>query len=108
MNTDSLQKKENTIRLMKCLHIIFTLAAFFVAWLIFRYGGIGKANFHVRGFRYNYLTLALFFSLLFFFIKTYNAYLLGYCRIRNLVVSQFIAQGFSVALIYLCTSVAWM
>lgn len=100
-------KKEQVFRWMKLIHIAITLAAFFAAWLIFRYGGTGKINHHVKGFRYNYIALALFLYLYLFFARTYNAYLLGYSRIRDLASAQFISQAFATVLLYLGTAAAW-
>ena len=42
-----------------------------------------------------------------FFVRTYNAYLLGYTRVRTLVFGQFLAQMLSVMILYFIISVAW-
>ena len=41
------------------------------------------------------------------FSRTYNAYLLGYNRVRDLLFSQITSQVFSVVIIYIAVSLAW-
>lgn len=90
----------------KLLHFLLVLFSFYAAWLFFRYNGI--PNFQDVAFRYNYYVFIGYFLIIYFFHRTYNAYLLGYSRIRTLVLSQTISQIFSVAIIYLVVSLAWM
>ena len=59
------------------------------------------------GFRYNYYVLIGYGVLLYWFLKTYNAFLLGYARMRSLAFSQFTSQFFAVVLTYLAVSFAW-
>ena len=58
-------------------------------------------------FRYNYYVALGYGFVLFFFIRTYNAYLLGYSRIRSLIFAQFLAQFFSVVIMWFIVSLAW-
>ena len=78
-NTDHTYK----ILLIKLIHFLASVTMFYVAWLLFRYGkltGIDK-----YGFRYNYFVAIAYGVMLYWFNRTYNAYLWGYTRIRKLV-----------------------
>ena len=102
---DTENKKQLSLMCLKLVHFGMSLLLFYVCWLLFRYGrltGMGK-----YGFRYNYYVLAGFAVVMLFFSRTYNAYLLGYMRIRALVFAQFLAQFFSTAVMWLIVSIAW-
>ncbi|MCR4605431.1 MAG: sugar transferase [Eubacterium sp.] len=91
--------------LAKVLHMAISIAIFYLSWLLFRYGALS-----FRGdiaYRYNYYVCVGYGVILFFFNKTYNAYLLGFSRIRSLAMSQFFAQVFSVGAIYFVVSISW-
>ena len=109
MNTEekrALERQRKTrILLVKLLHFGLTLVIFYIFWLLFRYGTLLPKK-HL-GFRYNYLILAGFAVAVYFFDLTYNAYLLGYSRIRLLCFSQFLAQLFSIVLIWVMSAVGW-
>jgi len=98
------QKKLKLLGL-KLLHLAVTVVLFAVAWIRFRYHG--KADWTDVGFRYNYFILFGYAVVLFFFYRTYNAYLLGYSRIRTLIFGQIISQIFASVIIYLVVSIAW-
>ncbi len=87
------------------LHSVLSLVIFYVFWMLFRYGSM----FSVKsvGFRYNYYVVIGYGICLFFFNRTYNSYLLGYSRIRELVFSEFLSQGFSAVIIYIVVSLGW-
>lgn len=91
--------------LIKVAHFLLSVALFFLAWLFFRYKGIIPAN--DVGFRYNFFITWAYAVILFFFYKTYNAYLIGYWRVRSLVFAQILSQFFSAAAIYFIVSIAW-
>lgn len=90
---------------LKLAHFILSVGLFYVFWLLFRYGALIPDYF--SGYRYNYFLGLGYAVLLFFFIRTYNGYLLGYSRIRELVFSEVLSQLFSVTLLYFAVSVAW-
>ena len=71
---------------------------------MFRYNEYTKAG---TGFRYNYYVTIGYAFFLYVFDRIYNAYLLGYSRIRVLVFSQFLSQLLSVSIIWVGVSVAW-
>ena len=98
-------QKEHFINGMKIWHFAASLFLFFLFWTLFRY----RTLFVEReiGYRYNYFVLLGYGAVLFFFNKTYNAYLLGYSRIRNLVQAQFLSQIISIVSIYFLVSVGW-
>lgn len=92
--------------ILKVLHFALTVGLFYFAWLVFRYEG-----FHIEsdvGFRYNYFIAAGYGVILYFLSRTYNAYLLGYYRTRMLAFTQFLAQFFSVIIVFGGVTVAWM
>lgn len=98
---------KNTYKLQgtKLLHLALSVALFYVFWLLFRYHALSGMSSY--GFRYNYFAAAGYCVLLYWFSRTYNAYLLGYSRIRTLVFGQFLSQCFSLALIYAVASLSW-
>lgn len=90
---------------LKLAHYLATIILFAVFWLLFRYGRL-DANGDV-GFRYNWFVLIAYSVLLFFFSRTYNAHLLGYSRIRDLVFAASLSQVASLGIIYFTVSVGW-
>ena len=94
------------LRLIKYLHWLVTVAIFFAFWLRFRYP---DGNWHVtRAFRYDIFIFLGYAVLLVWFNKTFNSYVLGYFRIRSLAFSQFLADFFSIIIIYAAVSIAWL
>ena len=91
--------------IVKSFHFIITLGLFYLAFLIFRYGGFPQIK--DPEFRYNYIVTAAFGILVLFFNRTYNSYLFGYCRIRTLAFAQILSQFFSLGIIYFGVCVAW-
>lgn len=98
-------RKSSALLSLKILHFILIVGTFFFAWIWFRYGEWPDTS--VKGFRYNsYITIG-YGAALYFLSRTYNTYLLGYSRIRTLAFSQFLAQLFSVVIIYVIASLGW-
>lgn len=105
--TSRVRKKNiNDIKVfvLKLTHYVISITIFFFFWLLFRYGEI---TFQGYGFRYNYYVTVGYAVILLLFNRTYNAYLLGYLRVRLLIFHQFLAQLFSVAIIWVGATVAW-
>ncbi len=98
-------KKQMRLLLLKMLHLGVTFLLFYIAWLLFRYGKTSGMSKHA--FRYNYYVLAGYAVCVLFFSRTYNAYLLGYTRIRTLVFSQFLSQFFSAGIMWFVVCAAW-
>ncbi|MBR7000567.1 MAG: exopolysaccharide biosynthesis polyprenyl glycosylphosphotransferase [Lachnospiraceae bacterium] len=91
---------------LKIVHFCITIGLFYFAWLVFRYEG-----FHIEsdvGYRYNYFIAGGYGVILYFLNRTYNAFLLGYYRTRMLAFTQFLAQFFSVIIVFCGVTVAWM
>lgn len=101
--TNERNLKQLYTSLIKLLHLTCSIALFYVFWLLFRYGEL--SGIEDVGFRYNYLVTAGYGVCLLFFIRTYNAYLLGYSRIRTLAFSECLAHFFSAVIIYLAVSI---
>ena len=81
------------LRSIKYLHCIVTVLIFFRFWLLFRYP---TGEWHVtRAFRYDIFVTLGYVFLLTWFYKTYDAYTLGYFRIRQLAFAQLISSFFS-------------
>lgn len=100
------RKNINDIKVfaLKLTHYVISIFVFFFFWLLFRYG---KITFQGYGFRYNYYVAIVYAVILLLFNRTYNAYLLGYLRVRLLIFHQFLAQLFSVAIIWVGATIAW-
>ncbi|MBO4418697.1 MAG: exopolysaccharide biosynthesis polyprenyl glycosylphosphotransferase [Oscillospiraceae bacterium] len=98
---------QNELRLfaLKTIHFLVGLALFAYVWLLFRYNGLPKSV--ENGFRYNVFVVIGYGVGVFFFNRIYNAYLLGYTRVRSLILAQAISQLFSVLIVYLVVSAAW-
>lgn len=105
MNSGSDITKKTELLILKLVHLFITVALFAFAWFEFRYHG--NILYAERGFRYNYYVIIFYAAAVFWFDRTYNAYLLGYNRIRTLVFAQFISQLFASFGTYLAVSVAW-
>lgn len=105
MKTQDENKKQFYITCIKLIHFIISIALFWVFWMLFRYGLVLQNP--DTGFRYNYFAAAGYGILLLFFYRTYNSYLLGYNRIRELVISEFLSQFFTIAIIYVAVSFGW-
>ena len=93
------------LMLLKLVHFLGSIALFAGAWFLFRYNSIPVAS--TVGFRYNYLIIFAYGAILFFFCRTYNAYLVGFARIRALIFGQLLAQFFTVTIVYFAVSIAW-
>lgn len=89
----------------KALHLALSVLIFYFSFLLFRFGSFNSINYY--GFRYNYFVALLYGAMMIFFIRTYNAYLLGYTRIRTLVFGLFLSQLMSIILLYFIISIAW-
>ena len=76
--------------LLKLVHIAITTA-------FFHFGGCYYYN--------NFIIIGYVFALC-FFNRTYNSYLLGFNRIRELVFSQFLSQVFSAIIVWIAVGLA--
>ena len=98
-------QKRVEVMCMKLLHFGVTVLSFYLCWLLFRYHALfGMSKF---AFRYNYYVAAGYAVCVFFFNRTYNAYLLGYTRIRTMAFAQFLSQFFSAGIMWLVVCLAW-
>ena len=94
------------LRSIKYLHWIVTVLIFFRFWLLFRYP---TGEWHVtRAFRYDIFVTLGYAVLLILFCKTYDAYTLGYFRIRQLAFAQLLSSFFSTIIIYMLVSLGWL
>ena len=91
---------------VKFLHFILSVGLFYIFWMLFRYHHISVTVREI-GFRYNYFMVIAYAVILFFFNRTYNSYLFGYNRIRNMLFSEFLSQVFSLVLVYVIVSLSW-
>ncbi len=94
------------LRLIKYLHWAVTVLLFAGFWFWFRYpDNAFRIN---RAFRYNIYVIAFYGVMLAWFGKTFNAYTLGYFRVRHIAFSQFLADFFSIGMLYFAVSIGWM
>ena len=105
MNNHS-YKADWRIWFLTFFHVLITLGLFFIFWRVFRYGSLFGSNTDNTE-RYDFYVVILYGVLFTFFKHTYNAYLFGYTRIRELVFKQFISQLFSVCIVYMIVALAW-
>lgn len=101
------QHEKNTYKMLfvKAYRFVLDIMLFYLAWILFRYGMLtGMSGY---GFRYNYFVTIGYAVILYWFAKTYNANLFGYSRVRQLAIAQFMAQAFSISIVYLGVSIAW-
>ena len=100
-----LKKSSYKLFAYKGAHLILSVGLFYIFFILFRYGSL--TNVDTYGFRYNYFVALIYGAMIVFFIRTYNAYLLGYTRVRTLVFGQFLAQLLSIVILYFVISIAW-
>ena len=94
------------LRSIKYLHWTVTVLIFLRFWLLFRYP---TGEWHVtRAFRYDIFVTLGYAVLLIWFNKTYDAYTLGYFRIRQLAFAQLLSSFFSTIIIYVLVSLGWL
>ena len=94
------------LRLVKYIHFFVTVGIFMIFWLDFHYPA---RNWRVnRAFRYDIFIPIAYSLLLMWFNKTFNSYTLGYYRIRSLAFSQSLADFFSIVIMYVVVSLAWL
>ena len=98
-------KKHLWLSAIKLFHILASVFIFYIFWMLFRYGQLFPVK-HT-GFRYNYFVTVGYGMGLFFFNRTYNSYLLGYSRIRELAFAEFLSQLFSSVIIYGIVFIGW-
>ncbi len=98
------QKSTNKLSEFKLIHFLLCILLFYVCWIFFRYGTYTLKG---VGYRYNYYVTAGYAVILLLLNRTYNAYLIGFVWARSLVFSQFLAQFFSVAIVWVGVSIAW-
>ena len=99
------EKNGYKLLLLKLIHMFVSLALFYASWLLFRYNRLHGIK--VIGFRYNIYIAMGYGVLLYWFNRTYDAFLLGYSRVRSLVFRQFISQALSVVITYCVACIAW-
>ena len=99
-NTESIR-----IRLVKYIHWLLIVALFYAAWKLFRATNTNWR--YAKSVRYDLLITAAYAALVMWFDNTFNAYTLGYFRIRSLAFSQFLAEFFSVVIVYAAVSFGW-
>lgn len=90
------------IRAYKLLHFAVTILLFSFTW-----NNFVTANAFGIAERYNFFICALFAVLVFFLVRTYNAYLIEYSRIRHIVFAQCLSTTMSIAIVYLLAILAW-
>ena len=101
-----IKRQLSRLVIQKTGHIVITILFFWMFWMLFRYGAL-QPSYPDREYRYNYFILIVYATIYVFLSRTYNAYLLGYSRIRTLVVSQTVSQIVTTFFIYLGVTIGW-
>ncbi len=97
--------KRMTFFFAKVAHLLISIIIFYPFWLMYRYGMLEFRT--TPEYRYNFFITIGYGVLLYFFTRTYNAYLLGFSRIRGLAFSQFISQLFAILITFAAVTIAW-
>ena len=100
------QKTDRKLRLTKRVHWLLSVAVFALFWLYFRYSH-RTVRFN-KSMRYDLYVVILYAFLFSWFNFVFDSYELGYSRIRHLVLSQCLAEFFTVVIIYVLVSLAWL
>ena len=90
------------IRGLKILHFFAVLGMFAFTWAQYT-----AHNHIIIASRYNVFVYALYAFLLYFFCRTYNAYLIEYSRITDIVFSLTLSDTISVVMVFAITCIAW-
>ena len=90
------------IRVVKLLHFLASVAMFAHTWMLY----MGANHIHVAP-RYNLFVYVLYAFLLYFFSRTYNAYLIEYSRITDISIALSLSSVISIASVYVITLVVW-
>lgn len=106
-NNRQTEKPDLSVALYKAAHFSFSVLLFSFCWLQYRYASFSEIVLS-KNIRYDIYVVALFAVLLYLLLRTYNSYLLGYVRVRQLAGTQLISQFFSTAVIVVAVSVAWL
>lgn len=104
-NSRKTHRKQLIMMTAKMLHMLLSVLFFYIFWILFRYGELFPEK-DVGG-RYNYIVVIGYSAIILALNRTYNSYLLGYSRIRELVFSQILSQFFSLIIIYVAATVGW-
>ena len=95
-------KKNLVVSLMKLVHLVGVIALFGITWTVFlRFYNIEVAA------RYNYFVVLMYSCLIYFFIRTYNAYMIEYQRIRSVVFSHILSIFLSTILVFGSVMIVW-
>lgn len=86
----------------KFLHFAISVALFVFAWNMF----ISSNGIYIAG-RYSFFVCTLYTVLLFFLLRTYNAYLIEYTRIRHISFALCLSTTMSIIVVYILTLLAW-
>lgn len=94
--------KEIFIRFCKIAHLFLSVLIFAFAWRHYR------AAFQIEiAFRYDIFVYAMYGVLMYFFCRTYNAYLIEYQTAGDILFSLCLSSGLSTAGVYILTLIAW-
>ena len=95
-------KRTALVRGSKLLHFMLTVGLFAYTWFRF----LSDYNIVIAR-RYQIWACLLYGLLLYFFCRTYNAYLIEYSRITDIVFSLCLSTSVSLVLMYVGIMVAW-
>lgn len=102
---DNKKSRKDALTGMKYLHLIITVGLFVLFWIQFRYHG--QLPVWGRPVRYDFYLVIGYAFISYYFMKTYNAYMIGHFRIRELAFSQTLSNVLSIFIVYFGTAIAW-
>ena len=95
-------RKEIFIRLLKIAHLFLSVLIFAFAWKEYRI-----VNAIDIAARYDLFVFGMFGVLMYFFCRTYNAYLIEFQTPGDIVFSLCLSSGISTMGVYILTLIAW-
>ncbi len=95
--TTSKMRHDILLRIIKIISVLLSVCAFGGCWYGY-YSGVITSPFYAKG---NYVVIALYAIILLVFTRVYDALQISYTGKGQIVYSQFLALGFSDAIIYI-------
>ena len=95
-------KKETCIRIVKIMHLFISVLIFASSWLYYK----KTYDIYIAG-RYDVFVYAMFGVLMYFFVRTYNAYMIEYQSFHDCVFCLCLSSAISTAGVYVLTLIAW-
>ena len=90
------------MRSLKFFHYFASICLFAYTWNLYT----ARNQINIPG-RYDLFVYALYAFLFYFLCRTYNAYLIGYSRTSDIIISLSLSSTISIIMVYVVTLIAW-